>query len=53
MLSQVGGEQHRGAGPQRHEILAYAVYRMIRLSADVKREAAPELCCGGRASLCF
>ena len=31
MLNQVGGEQHRAAlAPQRHEILAYAVYRMIR-----------------------
>ena len=30
MLNQVGGEQHRGVGPQRREMLAYAVYRMIR-----------------------
>ena len=32
MLNQVGGEANSTAAlaPQRHEILAYAVYRMIR-----------------------
>jgi anti-sigma-K factor RskA len=51
MLNQVGGEQYRGSATARNT-------GVCRLSddpvvADVKREAAPEQCCGGRASPCF
>jgi hypothetical protein len=53
MLNQVGGEQHRGVGSATARNTGVCRLSDDPVVADVKREAAPEQCCGGRASPCF
>ena len=50
MLNQVGGEQHRGVGSATARNTGVCRLSDDPVVADVKLEAAPEQCCGGRAS---
>ena len=47
------GEQHRGVGSATARNTGVCRLSDDPVVADVKREAAPEQCCGGRASPCF
>jgi hypothetical protein len=53
MLNQLGGEQHCGVGTATARDTGVCRLSDDRVVADVKREAAPEECCGEWASPCF